>query len=196
VTVDAEYARSKLGLWVRARTNRDTVLLEAQERISVAGGIAKGIGADGEVRWEAAIPNEHSPGSWYEVGRVEFGKPWEALHVPMLEWPRLVHGVQRHMAALITAGWGDTVRDVVEWFEDPLAENTCIMPGVYRIEGEFHPLIGFAGLLLRVDKIDDADDNEERVGSGQFLGAALPYIEAPVTEWVLALLMAAVPVAE
>lgn len=193
---ESEYARSQLGLWVRARADRDAVLLEAQERVTVRGGISQGIGADGEVRWEAALPNVPAPGQWYEVGRVEFGAPWVALHVPMLMWPRVVRGVQRHIAALVTGGWGESVAEVVRWFEDPLAETTCIVPSVYRIESEFVPLLGFTGLILRTDPIADAADEEERIGRGKFLGTALPAIEAPVAEWVLALIVAAIPVSE
>jgi hypothetical protein len=189
---EAEYAKSAHGLWVRARSEADAVVLEAQERVVMRGGIATGIGADGEVRWEASVQAAAAPGTWYEVGHVEFGAPWEALRVPLLDWPLVVRGVQRHLAGLVAAGWGETVAEVASWFEDPLADGTCIMPGVYRIEGAYDPLVGFAGMLLRAQVIDEEEDPP--MGRGSFLGVRLPVVEVPVAPWVLALLVAAVPV--
>jgi hypothetical protein len=180
-----------MGLWVRARVEGDEILVDVQERVVVRGGIAQGIGADGEVRWEAAVQAARPAGAWYEVARVSFGAPWEALRVPLLEWGRVLAGVQRHLVGLVAAGWGDSVEEVAAWFVDPLAGATCIVPGVYRMVGSYPPLLGFEGLLLRVQAVEG-----EEVGRGQFLGDALPELEVPRAEWVLALLLAAVPVQE
>jgi hypothetical protein len=185
-----EYARSAQQLWMRARREGDEVLLEAQERMRVRDGMATAIGADGEVRWEAAVQVAPPPGAWYEVGRVRFGAPWERLGIPLLDWPLVVRGVQRHLVRLAAGGWGETVADVAAMFEDPLADGTCLAAGVYRIDGEYAPLVGFAGFLLRVDPVED------EVVRGTILGLQMPPLEGPVAQMVLALLVAGVPVSE
>lgn len=187
---EAAYGRSQHGLWVRARAELDDVVVEAQERVAVRGGMAVGIGADGERRWECPATSAPAPGTWYEVARIAFGAPWEALEVPMLDWPRVVRGVQRHVALLVAAGWGDTVAEVASWFQDPLAGETCIVPSVYRVEEEYGVLRGFGGVYLRADPVADGR------GRGRVLGTHMPDLEVAAAPWVLAMVVGAVPVSE
>jgi hypothetical protein len=183
---------------VRAREEGlSVVVVEAQERVLVHGGLARGVGADGEVRWEAAVAAAPTAGAWYEAGRVALDAPgWAALAVAPLDWPRLVVGVQRHVAGLVAAGWGEAVVQVVDWFVDPLAGATCIVPALYHVREGCGVLAGFEGMLLRPLPVQVDDDGQALFGEmwADVVGVGLPRLEVPRADFVRDLLMGAVPI--
>ena len=191
-----EYAKSALGLWVRARADGiGAVTVEAQERVVVRGGLATGIGADGEVRWEAAVAAAPPAGTWYAIGEVAFGGGWEALEVHTLDWDRLVVGVQRHVVRLIAGGWGDSVAEVVGWFADPLAGASCVAPACYHVMEEYGALRGFGGFVLRPlpVAIDDQGNALFAEMWADVVGVGMPRLEVPRAEFTRSLLIGAIP---
>jgi hypothetical protein len=186
-----EYAKSPRGLWVRARAEGDAVVVEAQERVAVRGGLAVGLGADGEVRWEAPAVGAPPAGAWYAVGGVEFNAAWAALRVPTLAWPDLARGVQRHLVGLIASGWGDTVAEVVGWFADPLASASCVVPACYRVVAGGGCLAGFEGLVLRPVRVDVDDAGEALFAErwADVVGVAMPRLEVQREDFVRDMLL-------
>jgi hypothetical protein len=61
-----------------------------------------------------------------------------ALADPTLyDW--LAHGLARHAAGLVAAGWGATVAEALAWF-DPLQAGAWVVPeGRYTLAGPCHP---------------------------------------------------------
>lgn len=190
------YIKTPNGMWVRASISGEAVVVEAQEMRVKQDGLIASYDPDGFEspkpipRWQKT-PHE-APGEleWFEVGRIEIDDRWASLPVDVMDWPKILNGIQRHVTALLAAGWGETMGDLIDWFSDPSEMLILVPDQVYEIVSDHPPLEGLKGMFARVER----EDVDESFLCFSLLGLDTSKVTLDNKEWVIAFLIATHPV--
>jgi len=145
------YARSREGLWVRARRQpAGGGLVEAQARIRWVGRTWQRLDADGAVTAEGDPSTLRYGAAWDSLGTIPlpFRQLQACVPLPWCDW--LIHGALRHAAELVAGGWGATAAEAVGWFAPLLDGAWVVTEARYAIVGPFAPglPLEFAGAHL------------------------------------------------
>ena len=157
-------------------------------RYKFAAGNALCLDPQGDVIEEIPLARARYVDPWRLGGTINLSDEIvEISGVDDFEW--FVYGLARHAVGLIVCGYGETVEEVIGWFDD-IKAGQWIVPGTYRYAGPpRYPFEDLGRCLVRFSEPKENEDEDDAQLSGiielehgdQFeLGAPLAELILPV----------------
>jgi hypothetical protein len=145
---------------VRATVGEDGIEVHWHTRYKFEGNKALSLDPQGDVVEEIPLVRVRYAEPWRAGGTIKFSDELvEISGVDDFDW--FVHGLARHAVGLIVCGYGETVEEVIGWFEDVLA-GQWIVPGTYRYVGPpRYPFEDLGRCLVRFPELPESKEDED-----------------------------------
>jgi len=152
----AYYSKSQDGLWVRSCWNHDVGVIDVSwnERTLIDGDKVFWLDENGTVtRTEDVRFAKYSDDSWVSSGVIHLDRPG-FIEFARGNVGRVIESVMSHTSRLAAFGFGESIAEVVEWFERP-QEGLFVVSTEYMIHDGVGMLEGSDGLVLEVVNLEN-----------------------------------------
>ena len=152
------YARTGRGLWVRSRwcVDTGTVRLGWQVRYEINGPMMVTLDENEEIVGTVHVRNADLCGApWVDVEPFMSLDRREIIDMGRGDTRGLIESMMRHQARLLAFGFGETSRDVAEWFVCPENGEMIRVGASHLIVGGVGVFVGLDGSRLYIRNCDD-----------------------------------------
>jgi len=162
-----------------------------QERVVQQGRLLIGLGPNDEERWRRDPWEASAERAWVECGRVTIDEAWGALGATALEWPQVLHAIQRHLTALVAGGWGNPIGELLDCWVDPAEEQLFLCDQIYEVVRDYGELTGLVGQYCA---LTEAVTEDATVLELHFLSMPDTTVQIAGMDWMRTMLLATHPV--